>query len=535
VIFGGRGADKIRGRRGDDLLCSGRGNDVVRGGRGEDLLRGGRGDEVLRGAGANDNLIDTRGKNGIDCGPGKHDVAITNKKSKVRNCEKVRRRQPAPRRTAGWTPPQSITPRGEAGIVPDLSLNRDGRAVAVWYREAANGELTMRGAIRRPGHGFGPPATIGQADQTSGNNPPSVPEVAISRSGDAIAVWLRKDDQGNLRVVSSFRPAGGEFGPVETLSNPGASAFDPQVAFAPSGRAIAVWARLVSPGQTQVNVAVRPPGQPFFGDPDPVSAAPLNSQFPQVGIGGGRAVIVWLASPPLGGNHVVQGSRLTRAGHVQPLQTVSEADRDADRPQLAVQRRTGEAVVAWTSFDSAGDLASEENELAFAPEGQLFRAPHQVPEETGLVGLLPRPGFDGSGRATLLFRNTLPAAEPGDDHMRTAVTRDGSNFAFKQTLASATGTSLDFFVEPSLSVAGSGGAAAVWVRGHTVRAGDIQAAVRAVGERRFGNTKTLTASRVGGESPSVAASDRIAIAVWARARGNETTGVVTSRYRGFSP
>jgi hypothetical protein len=150
---------------------------------------------------------------------------------------------------AGWTRPKSITPPGEAAIVPDLSLDRDGRAVAVWYREAADGDLMMRGASRRPGHGFDPPESIGRADQTSGNSPPSVPEIAIDRRGNAVAVWLRKDDQGTLRVVSSFRPADGEFGSVETLSKPGAPAFDPQVAFARSGKAIAVWSRLVDPAK----------------------------------------------------------------------------------------------------------------------------------------------------------------------------------------------------------------------------------------------------------------------------------------------
>jgi hypothetical protein len=40
----------------------------------------------------NDRIRDAGGKNRIDCGPGKHDIAITNHKSRVRNCERLVRR-----------------------------------------------------------------------------------------------------------------------------------------------------------------------------------------------------------------------------------------------------------------------------------------------------------------------------------------------------------------------------------------------------------------------------------------------------------
>jgi Ca2+-binding RTX toxin-like protein len=74
VISAGHGVDKVGGRRGPDLLCAGRGHDVLRGGAG------------------NDTLIDTRGRSHVDCGAGKHDVAITTRRSKVNDCEKVIRR-----------------------------------------------------------------------------------------------------------------------------------------------------------------------------------------------------------------------------------------------------------------------------------------------------------------------------------------------------------------------------------------------------------------------------------------------------------
>ena len=448
----------------------------------------------------------------------------------------TRSRPIGPSGKAGWTATHSISAPGESAFAPDVALNPDGRAVAVWYRIRAHRVRAMRAATRRPGHGFGPPKTIGQADQTSGNNPPSVPDVALDRRGDATAVWLRKDGQGNLRVVASFQPVGGEFGPVEALSQAGGPAFDPQIAFAPNGRAIAVWERLVAPGQTRVKAAVKPPGQRSFGDPVSISGAAFNSAFPKIGIGGGRAVVVWLAGPPppAAGNHVIQAARLSSGGRVLPVQTVSQPDADADRPSLAVEPRSGKAAVAWTQFGATAQ-ESEQSEVAFAPEGKVFRAPRQLPQRSGLVGLLPRPGFDDAGQATLLFLNSLPPPEVGNDLVRTAVTGDGSPFAARQVLASTAGSE-DFFIKPALSVTGSGAAAALWVRGHPVRADDVQAAVRLAGERRFGDARPLTPSRAaGGADPSVAANDQIAIAVWTRLTGSQDSGVSSSVYRGLGP
>jgi sugar lactone lactonase YvrE len=65
VIAGIGGRDSIKGKVGNDRLCGGTGNDRIR---------------------------DAAGKNRIDCGPGRHDLAITNQKSGVRNCERLVRR-----------------------------------------------------------------------------------------------------------------------------------------------------------------------------------------------------------------------------------------------------------------------------------------------------------------------------------------------------------------------------------------------------------------------------------------------------------
>src|SRR5215207_3287297 len=43
-------------------------------------------------------------------------------------------------------------------------------------------------------------------------------QVAASRTGDAIAVWHSPSAGDQRRIRSAFRPAGGVFGPAETIS-----------------------------------------------------------------------------------------------------------------------------------------------------------------------------------------------------------------------------------------------------------------------------------------------------------------------------
>ncbi len=83
-ILGRRGNDRIHGRRGRDCLYGGRGRDRLNGGGGRDRLYGGSGRDRLAARGS--------ARDRVDCGPGRRDVAIVDRRDRVRRCEKVRRR-----------------------------------------------------------------------------------------------------------------------------------------------------------------------------------------------------------------------------------------------------------------------------------------------------------------------------------------------------------------------------------------------------------------------------------------------------------
>jgi Ca2+-binding RTX toxin-like protein len=123
VIRGGRGDDRLRGGRGDDRLRGGTGNDVTHGGASDDRLVGGAGRDLLRGASGADRLVSrerraagqARVSDRVDCGPGRPDLAVADRRDHVKRCERVRlgrdltRPQPCPAAEAWARITQSFT------------------------------------------------------------------------------------------------------------------------------------------------------------------------------------------------------------------------------------------------------------------------------------------------------------------------------------------------------------------------------------------------------------------------------------------
>lgn len=117
-VHGGAGQDVLHdigglmaGGAGDDVIVGGegtggRGNDVLMvesggGGPGDDVLRcfprdrscflrGGPGDDLLTGGISSDRIFGGRGADVVDCGAGRRDEAVADRRDTVRRCERAR-------------------------------------------------------------------------------------------------------------------------------------------------------------------------------------------------------------------------------------------------------------------------------------------------------------------------------------------------------------------------------------------------------------------------------------------------------------
>ena len=91
-VLGLKGRDCLKGERGRDRLKGGRGADSLAGGRGADKLVGGRGKDRLKGGAGSDRLVSRGGgRDKVRCGQGPNDVAVVDRRDRVRGCETLKR------------------------------------------------------------------------------------------------------------------------------------------------------------------------------------------------------------------------------------------------------------------------------------------------------------------------------------------------------------------------------------------------------------------------------------------------------------
>jgi len=124
------------------------------------------------------------------------------------------------------------------GDEPQVVFDERRNALAVWTRFIADAGQ-IEAAFRPRDTQFGAPQIVSPAEPGASH---FGPEVAIDES--AAVVWTRAlttDTEGSLRVLSAFRPRGGSFGSIETLSDRDRFGFEPDVAVDERGNALAVW------------------------------------------------------------------------------------------------------------------------------------------------------------------------------------------------------------------------------------------------------------------------------------------------------
>jgi hypothetical protein len=131
---------------------------------------------------------------------------------------------------------QTISVSGRDAYEPQVAIDPSGNAIAVWSQfDGANARV--HAAFRPAGGSFGGDQTISPGGGTA-----SAPQISIDSNGKAIAVWYRFEGATD-RVQAAVRPAGGSFGTAVTLSDPSVEAFEPQVVAGPNvdANAAVVW------------------------------------------------------------------------------------------------------------------------------------------------------------------------------------------------------------------------------------------------------------------------------------------------------
>lgn len=150
-----------------------------------------------------------------------------------------------------WGAPQSISGGLSNDKVPQIAMDADGNAVAVWTA-AYNDNTQYRTMSSRYSKGddtWSAPDSLAYDD-----NGDRVPQVAVDGYGNAVVVWERTGTTVNSIWSNRYSAINGAWGTPEQISDDGWGGASPKVSFDASGTGAAVWGiRYESNNFTQVN------------------------------------------------------------------------------------------------------------------------------------------------------------------------------------------------------------------------------------------------------------------------------------------
>ncbi len=285
------------------------------------------------------------------------------------------------------SPVQTLSGVGQHATDPQVAVDADGDAVFTWLLADATGDRIQARARSAAG--------VLSAVQTlsSSGQDALAPQVAVDPDGDAVLAWQRFDGS-RYRVQALGRSAAGALSPVQTLSGVGQHAIDAQVAVDPDGDAVLAWRRT-----NGTNYLVQARARSAAGVLSPVqtlSAAGQHAFAPQVAVDGdGDAVFTWERSD--GTDSRIQARGRSAAGALSPLQTLSAAGQDANRPQVDTDAN-GDAVFTWHRFDGS---VFRVQARARSAAGVL--SPPQNVSANGLSSSNPQVAMDPGGDAVLAW------------------------------------------------------------------------------------------------------------------------------------
>ena len=302
---------------------------------------------------------------------------------------------------ASYRPPGgSFEEPVDVASVPNADLPRElhvaidsrGDTAVVWTEQEAKNNWVAKASLRAAGGSFSVPATISPAPPTA-ESVASEPRVVIGAGGSAVAAWVQEEGAGPVVEAAWGAPAAG-FAAPQSLSAPGRPAASPAIAIGSDGGATAVWSR--SNGFTySIEAASASPGG-SFSTPREISDPGESAFEPELAAGpAGAVTAVWTRSD--GSDFLVEAATAEPGGDFGAAIPVSEPGGDATRPQVA-EDSAGATTIVWQRSEG-----SRETIQAAVGSAAGFGPPVEISGE-GPEPAFPAVAMDGEGDATAVWR-----------------------------------------------------------------------------------------------------------------------------------
>jgi hypothetical protein len=256
----------------------------------------------------------------------------------------------------GWSIADSEPIETEPGDArrPEVAMDPDGNAVAVWYQADATGRFDVWSNRYTPNDGWTGAELIEHVDAGDAR----WPQVAMDSRGNAVVVWQQCDgedcdpDSGDSRWnISSNRYTSGVGWDVQTpIDRDAGDATRPHVAVDANGNAVAVWQQEAA-GRLDVWARHYAASSADWEGAELIETLDTGDALrPQVAMDPhGNAVAVW--SQDDGTSDDIWSNRYTPSGGWGMAQRIEGNDSaEARRPKIAMDP-DGSAVVVWTQPD----------------------------------------------------------------------------------------------------------------------------------------------------------------------------------------
>jgi len=250
----------------------------------------------------------------------------------------------------GWHPAQQIESNPGSAVFPTIRIDGSGNAIVAWHQH--NGAVyDIWTARREAGGDWGAPVLL-ESDDT-GNA--TFPELAVNANGDAVAVWHFSEGTGTHVFAARYDPGAGSWGSPIPLDASNEDATFPDVTVDPSGRALAVWRQTGSANAASVWAASFDPGTGTWSTAARIASGGIDSGSKGVEVEtdpDGNAVAVYHQFTGGSAYHVF-ANRYVR-GEGWGAQSALETDSlSATSPQVAFDAQ-GKSVAIWIMQDDSG-------------------------------------------------------------------------------------------------------------------------------------------------------------------------------------
>jgi hypothetical protein len=245
-----------------------------------------------------------------------------------------------------WSAPVTLSPPRKAARSPQIALDPQGGATAVWEEEYSG---AIESVTRSSGGIWSAPVTLSATGVRA-----DWPRVSVDSQGNATAVWAGRASNGrrirlqSRRIQTATRPSGGTWSAPVSISEAGHRLVqDPQIAVSPQGEATAIWQR--SNGRyLVVQGATRPAGGSWSRPVDLTTGHGRGGQHLQLGMDPlGNATAIWEGyDTGPGPNFSIQAAKHPSGGAWSAPTDISGWTKSLGEPQIAVDPQ-GRSTAIW--------------------------------------------------------------------------------------------------------------------------------------------------------------------------------------------